>query len=301
VERRRGVCTVLPVVGEALAEVMRAKPDVPLDRPGALLGPYPSGAPAIFASVAARLGAPTEICAAVGDDPFGRMIAERLDLAGVGVRALRTRSDAPTGVAFVSYARDGGRSFVFLVRDSAAARLGADDLGDLPETAEWLHVSGSALALGEPLGRTVWQAIQRVRARGGVIGFDPNVRPEAMTRKVTERLRRVALTANVAFPSEGERELLGLDRDVLLRRGATVCTTCGALGVVVARPDGTLEVPAVRALEVDPTGAGDWFAAGFTAATLTGSDPGAAAAVGCAIAARCVETFGPMEAEMDSL
>jgi sugar/nucleoside kinase (ribokinase family) len=43
--------------GEALVEIMRVERDQLLDRPGTFLGPYPSGAPFIFAAQAARLGA----------------------------------------------------------------------------------------------------------------------------------------------------------------------------------------------------------------------------------------------------
>ena len=46
-------------------ELRRATPDGALARPGAWDGPFPSGAPAIFASVAARLGAPVALAAAV--------------------------------------------------------------------------------------------------------------------------------------------------------------------------------------------------------------------------------------------
>ena len=43
-------------IGEALVEVMRTDIDQPLDKPGPFVGPYPSGAPFIFAVQAARLG-----------------------------------------------------------------------------------------------------------------------------------------------------------------------------------------------------------------------------------------------------
>ncbi len=45
-------------MGELLCEVMRPEADLPLDRPGTFLGPFPSGAPAIFIDTAARLGHP---------------------------------------------------------------------------------------------------------------------------------------------------------------------------------------------------------------------------------------------------
>ena len=52
------VCTSLLVVGEVLAEFMRPSRDSPLNETAVMMGPFPSGAPAIFASAAARLGIP---------------------------------------------------------------------------------------------------------------------------------------------------------------------------------------------------------------------------------------------------
>src|SRR3989304_3270896 len=45
------------VVGEALVEFMRSRRDVPLDRSAEIVGPFPSGAPAIFADYLPRPGA----------------------------------------------------------------------------------------------------------------------------------------------------------------------------------------------------------------------------------------------------
>ena len=55
-------------IGEILVEVMRTEVDQPLDRPALFTGPYPSGAPAIFASQAARLGHKTGMIGAIGRD-----------------------------------------------------------------------------------------------------------------------------------------------------------------------------------------------------------------------------------------
>ena len=62
-----------------------------------------------------------------------------------------------------------------------------------------------------------------------------------------------------------------------------------------------MHVPAPTANEVDPTGAGDIFAAGFVAGHLAGAAPVEAAELGCAIAARSVETLGSMESSIDTL
>ena len=71
-------------------EFRRATLDGELVSPGHWAGPFPSGAPAIFASVAARLGAPTALAACVGDDAFGRALIERLRRDGVDDQGIVT-------------------------------------------------------------------------------------------------------------------------------------------------------------------------------------------------------------------
>ena len=58
-------------MGELIVEIMRPKEDMPLDMAGTFLGPFPSGAPAIFIDTAARLGHSAAIIGGVGDDDFG--------------------------------------------------------------------------------------------------------------------------------------------------------------------------------------------------------------------------------------
>jgi sugar/nucleoside kinase (ribokinase family) len=266
--------------GEALVEIMRPRPGVPLDRPGEFAGPFASGAPAIFASVAARLGADVALAAVVGDDPFGALIRTRLAADGVDVTRLRADPVRPTGCAFVAYDGSGGREFVFHI--GAAAGL-AD--ADLPEHADWLHVSGSTLALSPAMAAVVERAAERVHAAGGRIGLDPNLRGDALP----PGLDAIAVRAHVVFPSEAEGARLGLDAPV-------VCTTLGERGVRVSANGRTETVPAPRVTERDPTGAGDAFAAAFTVATLAGAEPVEAARAAVRTAAAAVERLGPAEA-----
>lgn len=281
-------------VGEALVEIMRPERGLPLDRPGPLAGPYASGAPAIFASVAARLGAATALCAVVGEDPFGALLRRRLSADGVDVGALHVAAAAPTACAFVAYQPDGSRSFVFHVAGAAAGLLGREHLGDLPERATWMHVSGSTLALSERMAATVEAAVVRVAATGGRVSVDPNVRPEALTPRLGERLRRLAQSAYVLMPSEGELEALGLDERSVT--APVVCTTLGERGARVRTASGVEDIPAPAADEVDPTGAGDTFAAAFAVATLAGAEPAEAGRAAVTVAAGAVEYLGPMEA-----
>lgn len=282
-------------VGEALVEIMRPTRGVPLDRPGEFVGPFASGAPAIYASVAARLGAESALAAVVGDDPFGTLIRTRLAEDGVDIARVRVAPGRPTACAFVSYADDGERSFVFHVAGAAAGALGEADLGELPEAAGWLHVSGSTLALSESMAATIEAAAARVHAAGGRISLDPNVRPEALAPRLAEQLRGIAAKAAVLMPSENELEALGLTAT----SSQVVCTTLGAGGVRVEAGGHAETVPAPAVDEVDPTGAGDTFAAAFTVATIGGAEPVEAARAAVPVAAAAVTRIGLIEAAVE--
>ena len=279
-------------------ELRRATPDGALARPGAWDGPFPSGAPAIFASVAARLGAPVALAASVGDDRFGRAIHERLERDGVDLRALRLAPGRATALAFVAYDESGGRDFWYSIHDSAASAIDGPALERLWPEVDWLHVSGSSLGFGAPMAHAIEATAARVSASGGRISLDPNLRPDADAGALA-RTARLAGLADVVFPSEGELAALGLATGDLVRRGALVCATHGPEGATLeggaVGPD-PVAVPAPPAREVDPTGAGDTFAAAFVAALRAGAEPVSAARSACAVAARSVEVLGAMEA-----
>jgi fructokinase len=273
-------------IGEALMELRRSTADGRLTAPGEWAGPFPSGAPAIFASVAARLGAPVALAAAVGDDRFGHALRGRLAGDGADVGALRLVGGRATALAFVAYADGGGRDFWFSVHDSAAVEVEAPSLDGI----DWLHVSGSTLGFGARLAELVVSVAESAAARGTTVSLDPNLRPDAHPG-VRERLNRVARVAGVVFPSDGELE--GLD----VAPGALVCQTHGADGATVAG----VRVPAPRVTEVDPTGAGDTFAAAFVTAYRARPDAVAAAERACRIAAASVGVLGAMEAPVGAV
>jgi sugar/nucleoside kinase (ribokinase family) len=164
--------------------------------------------------------------------------------------------------------------------------------------ADWLHVSGSTLAFGGGLAEAVEAAAAVVLRRGGRVSVDPNLRPGASAEA---RDRTVALMrlAHVLFPSEGELAALELAEDAVLHDDQVVCHTRGGAGVLLAGagigPEPVV-VTAPHVDEVDPTGAGDTFAAAFVTALRDGVAPAAAADRACRIAARSVGVLGAMEA-----
>lgn len=291
-------------IGEALVEIMRPGRDQPLDRPGTFLGPYPSGAPAIWADAAARLGADVGFVGAVGEDAFGDCVIDRLRADGIDCSAMRRVPGRLTGIAFVAYQGDGGRRFLFHLADSAAAMVAPDQVTEayLSDTRV-LHVMGSALTFGDALRETCYRAARVVHARGGRVSLDPNLRPELMPvdeiRAICEPILRVA---TVVLPSGEEATILTgapTPEDAaqqLLDGGAEiVALKQGAAGSTLYTRDGRLHIPAFRVDEVDPTGAGDCYDAALLVALDEGMPLADAGAFANAVGALATTRFGPME------
>jgi sugar/nucleoside kinase (ribokinase family) len=292
-------------LGELLVEIMRPEPDIPLYRSGPFVGPLASGAPAIFAHAAGRLGARARLVGTCGPDAFGDLILAKLSSAGVDVTSVRRVEGQTTGAAFVAYRSDGERDFVFHARHSAAAALGPGDLG--PATladAGWLHVTGTTLPLGASVRDACYRAVRLAAERGDVtISFDPNLRPELISPEAARALCAPVLEyAHVILPSASEaclltgtadvdeacrRLLAGRPHAVILKRGADGCTVIQASGSVI--------VPSLVVDEVDPTGAGDTFSAAFAVARLRGDTILTSARFAAVAAALSVTGFGPME------
>lgn len=282
------------VVGEAITAFMH----YPGDRELSFHGPYPSGAPAIFASAAARLGVQVELAAAVGDDPFGRQLHDRLARHGVSTRLMAVDGSRPTATTFVTYHDDGSRDFIFHVEASAATSVDPGVLTRLSQRPDWLHVSGSALAFGGSTAETAWRAVERAQESGTPISLDPNVRKELLHGGFRDRFHALLELAAVVFASQGELETFGVPESVVTGRGAVLVRKHGAAGAVVTTSSGSTPVAAPTVPEVDPDGAGDIFAAGYVAATLLGHTPETAARVGCLVAADSVQVRGPLESDV---
>lgn len=291
-------------IGEILVEIMATGTGEGFLEPIELTGPYPSGAPAIFIDQCARMGGSAAIVGAVGDDDFGRLNVARLRGDGVDVSAVRVDPDRPTGSAFVRYREDGSRDFVFNIAHSAAARLACGEAAErLFARAGHLHVMGTACSV-PALWEVVDRAIDVVRARGGSVSLDPNVRKELLGIAGTaDNLSRALEVADLILPSEDELlltasvdEPAGAVRRLLAGRASEVVVKRGAAGAArfgTAGPD--LHVPAFEVLEIDPTGAGDCFGGAFVACRRLGLSVDESMSYACAAGARNASVRGPME------
>ena len=292
-------------VGEILVEIMAVTLGEGFLEPQPLVGPFPSGAPAIFIDQVAKLGGRAGLIGSIGRDDFGILNVERLRKDGVDVSAIRVDQRLPTGSAFVRYRGDGGRDFVYNIATSAAGRIELTDEARLAaDRAGHLHVMGSALSIPGAWD-VIKYALEKIKARGGSLSVDPNFRKELALATTTELFMELVEQADLILPSGDELFVAaGVEQcaeeravEILLRRGISeVVFKRGVDGSSYFGADGTkIDCASFAVKEVDPTGAGDCFGATYLTCRRLGFSPGKSLSYANAAGARTVTRQGPME------
>jgi D-tagatose-1,6-bisphosphate aldolase subunit GatZ/KbaZ len=301
-------------LGEILVEIVAEKRGRGFRQPVQLVGPFPSGAPAIFIDQVAKLGQACGIIGCVGDDDFGWLNLKRLGDDGVDVKAVEILPGYVTGSAFVRYRESGDRDFVYNIRDSACGQLRLTDaaLGLLGECGH-LHVSGASLSSAH-LSEMAMRAVELVKSNGGSISFDPNIRKEVTSDpEARAALEAMLARCNTFLPSGEELTLLteattpeAAIREILGLGVSAIVVKNGANGATYHDATGSVSAPGYPVDELDPTGAGDCFGATFVTCRLQGRSVEESLDYANASGARAVGIRGPMEgtssfAQLDAL
>ncbi len=275
-------------LGEALIDFVATESGVGVgDSPSFVRAP--GGAPANVAVGVARLGRACAFLGKVGDDPFGRFLGKAFQEAGVDIGGMVFSSEFRTGLAFVSLGAGGERDFCFFRNPSADMTYTPAELDTTRIDSATIFHFGSITLIDEPARTTTLTAVQRARANGTLVSYDPNLRPplwQSLDIARSTILETLSL-ADMVKVSEEELGFLFLNRPpdapltddelntcmrrfheaygsvelLMVTRGARGCcwsTRRGLQGALAG-----LEVVAV-----DTTGAGDGFVAGVMVGLL---------------------------------
>lgn len=136
----------------------------------------PGGAPANVAVGIARLGGDSAFIGRVGQDSFGTFLQQVLSEEQVDIGHMFQDPGHHTSTVVVDLDLSGERSFTFMVNPSADLFLQPEDLPEF-NADEWLHVCSIALSQ-EPSRSTTFAAMENIKAAGGWVSFDPNIREE---------------------------------------------------------------------------------------------------------------------------
>ncbi len=296
-------------MGELLVEIMRPRTGMTLCELGDFHGPFPSGATGIFIDTVARLGHSASIISGVGEDDFGRCLLDRFHSDGVNTDFIEVFANKSTGVAFVTYFEDGSRKFIFHWDGTPAVMAKTPEVQKIHGTGpRFFHVMGCSLMANEEFRQRVFETVELFAREGARITFDPNIRFELLgDRKGEEIVGPILQHCSILFPGENELLLLSGREDVesataeLFRQHPlkVIVLKRGSRGCTVFTPEGKEDIPAFEVKEVDPTGAGDCFDAGFLCGQLDGKSLEDSARLAAAVGALNAQAFGPMEGEIN--
>lgn len=231
------------------------------------------GAAANLALNARKLGLRPLVASAVGNDGFGDYLLRTLAAQGIPTDLIQ-RAEEATSMVVVTKSR---------TRPVPIFYRGADHRLSLsPELEEAVRQSSivhfTCWPISMPTSRaTVEKVLERARAEGVLIGFDPNYHPSIWNRGEdgAAYVRSVIGQADVIKPSEDDAaRLFGEDTPEnqlakFLELGPRlVILTLGQEGALVSNGSETVRLDSVAEEVVDATGAGDAFWSGFYAGLL---------------------------------
>lgn len=231
----------------------------------------------------------------VSDAFVSELAADGLDVSGI------SRDDV-RGMGLYLIELDGAERSFHYWRSSSAARGLADDpeaLAKAVDDAQLVIVSGITLAILPPDRRiALFDVLDRARARGSRVIFDPNLRPRLWASPEETRSVYAAMFSrtDIVLPSHDDEAALWGDAsaaatlarfvatgipEIVVKNGSATQYYCGD-GI-----DGSAE-PASADTVKDTSGAGDAFNAGYLSARLTGATVPIAIQSGQALAIKVI-------------
>lgn len=229
----------------------------------------------------ARLEQPVSYMTKLGQDPFGKRIVAVMNENAIGTDFVQYSTERPTGFMLKSRVSRGDPEIFYFRKGSAASTLCEEDVDKIDFSQyQMLHFTGILPALTESTRRATYRLVEKARAAGLLVSFDPNLRPQLWPDRETmvATVNKLASLADMVLPGEGEGETLCGSRDpekisdFYLGLGAkTVVTKVGSEGAYLAQGRSRELVPGFQVEKVvDTMGAGDGFAAGVLSALLEG-------------------------------
>ena len=229
------------------------------------------------AAALASLNMSVGIVTKIGNDIFGNMAIDFFKEKNIGTRHLM-KSSYPTGIAFALVEDDGEKRWIAIRKKAADIHMTASDI-DRIETPEILFITGVELVEGKESRNSAIAFAKKVKAGGGLVFLDPNIRIPAWELKdeIRGAFERIYPYIDVLLANEIEIDMLGLDEDpekaayAIVEKGVgSVWVKLGSKGSLYVDPEKVLSFEPVKVKVVDTCGAGDAFNAAVIYAGING-------------------------------
>jgi sugar/nucleoside kinase (ribokinase family) len=242
-----------------------------------------------------KLGVSAGVVGCVGDDVFGRVVAEMLRERGVEASALQVCPGLETSQTLIVNVAGQDRRFIHTFGANAAFTAAAIGLDRAPH-CRVLYLGGYLIM--EKVRPDELASVFAAARKAGVKTVLDVVTPGPAD--YWPRLRPVLPHVDAFLPNDHEAGLITGESDPLLQAewfrqcgAATTIVTQGHRGAVLVGPGGLrLRAEAFRVPFVDGTGGGDAFAAGYIAGLLRGLDAEGCLRLASAVGASCVRALG---------
>ncbi|MET3505682.1 sugar kinase [Halalkalibacter oceani] len=263
------------------------------------------GAESNYAIGLTRLGHQAGWISRVGDDELGKAMLAFIRGEGVDVSQVKVDDSAPTGIYFKEIRSANEVRVQYYRKGSAASQLSKEDIReDYIAQAKYLHISGITPALSESCHEAINEAIAIAKKHDVKIIFDPNLRKKLWSEDKARRvLLDLAAQVDIILPGIDEGKFMFGESDpetlgrLFLDQGASlVVLKVGAKGAYYFTNEESKLVSGFKVDQVvDPVGAGDGFAAGFTSGLLDGLSIEQAVRRGNAVGAMVTMINGDVE------
>ena len=259
---------VILALGEILIDLIPAKSAMRISESGAVIKAV-SGSSGIFSCAAQRLGGNSGIICKLGRDSLSKLAMDILRRQRLDLRGVTLSEEGQIGLAFLEYTPD-GRNYQYYRERSVGSRLRPDDIdGSLISEAFAVHYPGMLLNLSPEMSSACARLTELAKEHNIAVSFDPNLRQElSRGSEALEKVRNAVSTADIITPTLSEaRAITGLDDIGKIIRALhslgpkTVAVTRDSEGSVLSTDGYAAIARALPVNEVDPTGAGDVFAA----------------------------------------
>jgi 5-dehydro-2-deoxygluconokinase len=268
----------LLTIGRVSVDLYAEQLGVPFDRVRSFAKSI-GGSPTNVAVAAARLGRGAAVVTAVGDEPFGEYVRQKLQSFGVDTRFVGTHPTLRTPLAFAAMDPPEDPQLLFYREPSAPDERVeiADAMLEAARTADVFWVAGSCLS-GERTGPTT-MALLEARGRRRHTVLDLDYRPTFWSSEgaATSAIGTSLAHATIAVGNRRECEVaVGTSdpdaaADALLERGVELAVVkLGGEGVLVASSESRTLVAPVPVEVVCALGAGDGFGGALCHGLLSG-------------------------------
>ncbi|HEY6979876.1 ribokinase [Reyranella sp.] len=242
------------------------------------------------AIAAARLGPPTSIFGAVGDDAFGNTLRGFLADNNVDTLGLHVVTGQASGLALIQVAQGDN---AITVASGANRYFSEIMVSAEPRPSEvWVAQFETPLEATRIIMRKARQAGARTVLNMAPFQSYPAALLKSIDVAVLNEIELTQATDITIGTSSALSTVVEACHKLRAKGARAVVATLGPRGAVVVTAESATAIPGAKADVIDTTGAGDCFIGAFAARLVVGATPVEAAQYANVAAARSVERLG---------